>query len=91
MSYNFVQMPKIRVKVGHSSFPIIHKVVKIGIFVLLKLKITWNSEINHFKMNSNCYVKCQFVLKLIQTSQLFLGFSNIICTTLLDKVVSHNQ
>ena len=50
----------------HSSFPVIHKVGNIGIFVLLKFENKMEREIIHLNYNSEHHDKCKFVLKLIK-------------------------
>ena len=51
--------------VNQSSFPVIHKVGNVGIFVLVKCETKLDKEINHFSFNSKHYKKCKFTLKLI--------------------------
>ena len=51
-----------------SSFIIIHKVGKIGIFVSLKFKNKSDKKIHHFNFNSKYHDKCKLALKLIQLS-----------------------
>ena len=48
-----------------SSFPVIHKVGNIRIFLLLKFGKKLDREINHFNFNSKHYDKSKFTLKLI--------------------------
>ena len=49
-----------------SSFPIIHKVCNVGIFVLLIFENKMNREINDFNYISKHYGKCRSALKLIR-------------------------
>ena len=55
----------------YSSFPEMHKISNVCIFVLLKIENKLDTEINHFTFNSKNHGKCEFVLKLIQLIQLF--------------------
>ena len=64
----YVQIIDSRIKqslMRHSSFPVIHKVGNVGIFVLLKFENKLNREISHFNFISKHYDKCKFALKLI--------------------------
>ena len=47
----------------HSSFPIIHKVGKIGNFALLIFENKLDKEINPFNFISKHYAKYKFALK----------------------------
>ena len=49
----------------HSSFPIIHKVGKIGICVLLKFDRNMAREISHFNYNLEHFDNCKSALKMI--------------------------
>ena len=49
----------------HSSFPIIHKVGNIGIFVLLKFDRNIAREISHFNYNLEHFDNCKCSLKMI--------------------------
>ena len=48
----------------YSSFPEMHKISNVGIFVLLKFENELETEINHSIFNSENHEKCEFVLKL---------------------------
>ena len=52
----------------HSSFPTIHTVGNIGIFVLLKFEDMLDRKVNHFNFNSKYQNKCKLALKLIRLS-----------------------
>ena len=50
----------------HSSFPVIHKVDNVGIFVLLKFENKLNVVIVHTNFISKHHDKYKFALKFIQ-------------------------
>ena len=47
------------------SFPVMHEVDNVGIYVLLKFKNNLDEEISHFSFNSKHHDKVIFALKLI--------------------------
>ena len=51
---------------SESSFPVLHKVCKVGTFVLLKFENKMDREIIHLDNNSNYHDKCKFESKLIR-------------------------
>ena len=59
----------------YSSFPVIHKIGKVGIFVLLRVENKLDRGINHFSLNPEYHDKCKFPLKFIRlltVSNLFI-------------------
>ena len=50
---------------GQRSFPVMHKVGSVDIFVLLKLEKMMDREVRVINCNLKHYHKCKFVLKLI--------------------------
>ena len=64
-----------------SSFPKIHKVDNVGIFVLLQFENKLNGGINYFNISSKYHDKCKFALKLI----LFLIVCNLFPLEVVQK------
>ena len=52
----------------HPSFPTIHRVGNIGIFVLLTYEDMLDRKVNHFNFSSKYQSKCKLALKLIRLS-----------------------
>ena len=59
--YGRWSLPNIEIE---SSFPVIHEIWNVGIFVLLKFENMLNGQINYFNFNSEHHDKCKFSLKL---------------------------
>ena len=59
----------------HPSFPTIHRVGNIGIFVLLKFEVMLDRKVNHFNFNLKYQSKCKLALKLIRLSTVSNIFS----------------
>ena len=55
-------------EIPYSSFPVIHKVGNVGIFVFLKFENKLDREINSLNFNTKHKHQCKIVLKLIRFS-----------------------